>query len=374
MNLQDSVLQRAIFPMVLAGLLAALVAQPAAATVSGIRTTVQGTLQLAHGDDFSGHHSRTYGYTLRTARGRLQLAFDGAAPDESLAGATIRVRGLRSGNTVHVGGLSGGAVSVVTAATVAAGPETKHVLVIQFNFTNNPPTPWTVDFAKGVVFNNANSIAAYYAEQSYGQVTMTGNVTPWLEIANDNSGCAYGTWASAANSAATAAGISLSGYTNFVYAFPQTSSCGWAGLAYLPGMQSWTNGAMQLRVIGHELGHNFNAHHANSMNCTSSGVRVWLSAPANCTSSEYGDPFDIMGSASTRHADNFHLAQYGYFTSADTQDVTTSGQYQLGVVDQSASTPRCCAWRGPVPVRTSTSSTDSPTEPISTTSARAIPP
>jgi chitodextrinase len=76
------------------------------------------------------------------------------------------------------------------------------------------------------------------------------------------------------------------------------------------------------------------------MNCTSSGVRVWLSAPANCTSSEYGDPFDIMGSASTRHADNFHLAQYGYFTSADTQDVTTGGQYQLGVVDQSASTPK----------------------------------
>jgi chitodextrinase len=191
-----------------------------------------------------------------------------------------------------------------------------------------------------VVFTNTNSIAAYYGEQSYGQMTMTGDVTPWLQISNDNSGCAYGTWASSANSAATAAGYNLSSYTNYVYAFPNTGSCGWAGLAYLPGTQSWTNGAMQLRVIGHELGHNFGDHHANSMNCTESGSRVWLSAPANCTSNEYGDPFDIMGSASTRHANNYHLAQMGFFSSADKQDVTTGGTYQLGVADVSSSTPK----------------------------------
>jgi chitodextrinase len=76
------------------------------------------------------------------------------------------------------------------------------------------------------------------------------------------------------------------------------------------------------------------------MNCTSGGTRVWLSAPANCTSSEYGDPFDIMGSASTRHADNYHLAQMGFFGAADKQDVTTTGTYQLGVADLSSSTPK----------------------------------
>jgi chitodextrinase len=97
---------------------------------------------------------------------------------------------------------------------------------------------------------------------------------------------------------------------------------------------------MQLRVIGHELGHNFGDHHASSMNCTESGARVWVSAPANCTSSEYGDPFDIMGSASTRHANNYHLAQMGFFSSADKQDVSTSGTYQLGVADVSSSTPK----------------------------------
>jgi chitodextrinase len=332
-----------ILPAVLAGCVVALVAQPAtagSAGTRGTRVTVQGTLQLVHADDFAGHHAHTYAYFVRTAHGRLQLAFDGGPPDESMAGATVRVSGMAVRGTVHVGGSSGGGINVVSSSAVAAGPQTKNVLVIQFNFSNDRSTPWTQAYATGVVFTNASSVAAYYNEESYGQLTMTGSVTPWLEIPNDNSGCAYGTWASAANSAATAAGISLSGYTQYVYAFPRAASCGWAGLAYLPGTQNWANGEMDLRVVGHELGHNFGVHHANSMNCTSGGTRVWLSAPANCTSNEYGDPFDIMGSSSWRHENNYHLAQLGFFGAADKQDVATSGTYQLGVADIGASTPK----------------------------------
>jgi len=341
--LPGRVRRRVILPALLAGCLGALVVQPAMAGTPGTRgtkVTVQGTLQLVHADDFAGHHAHTYAYFVRTAHGRLQLAFDGGPPDESMAGATVRVSGTSVRGTVHVGGSSGGGVAVVSSSTVAAGPQTKNVLVVQFNFSNDRSTPWTQDYATGVVFTNPSSVAAYYNEESYGQLTMTGRVTPWLQISNDNSGCAYGTWASAANSAATAAGISLSGYTQFVYAFPRAASCGWAGLAYLPGTQNWDNGEMDLRVVGHELGHNFGVHHANSMNCTSGGARVWLSAPANCTSNEYGDPFDVMGSSSWRHENNYHLAQLGFFGAADKQDVTTSGTYQLGVADLSGSTPK----------------------------------
>jgi chitodextrinase len=333
----------AMFSAVLAGCLVALVVQPAlagAAGTGGTKVTVQGTLQLVHADDFAGRRAHTYAYFVRTEHGRIQLAFDGAAPDQSMAGATVRVSGTLSKGIVHVGGSSGGGMQTVSSATVAAGPQSKNVLVIQFNFSNDRSTPWTQAFATGVVFTNASSVAAYYNEESYGQLTMTGSVTPWLQISNDNSGCAYGAWASAANSAATAAGISLSGYTQYVYAFPRAASCGWAGLAYLPGTQNWANGEMDLRVVGHELGHNFGVHHANSMNCTSSGARVWLSAPANCTSTEYGDPFDIMGSSSWRHENNYHLAQLGFFGAADKQDVTTTGTYQLGVADISSTTPK----------------------------------
>jgi chitodextrinase len=327
--------RRAIGPAFLASLLIGLGAVPAFASPRR-SVTVKGTLEVRHADDFGHGHSQHW-YTLRTAKGRLALDVSGNEL-ESLGGATLRVTGRQFGKTLKAGGK--GSVKVVSSSTVVAGPQTKNVLVIMFTFSNNSTQPWTQTYANGVVFTNSSSIAAYYNEQSYGQLTMTGTVTPWLSIPNDNTSCQYGAWASAANTAAQNAGFTLSNYTNYVYAFPNTGSCGWAGLAYLPGSQSWTNGELDLRVVGHELGHNFGVHHANSYSCSVGGSRVWLADPANCSSSEYGDPFDIMGSSSTRHADNFHLAQFGFFGAGDKQDVTASETYSLGVVDQSASAPK----------------------------------
>jgi chitodextrinase len=87
---------------------------------------------------------------------------------------------------------------------------------------------------------------------------------------------------------------------------------------------------MNLRVVAHELGHNFGVHHASSESCTGAGgVRVTLSS--SCTSSEYGDPFTVMGSASTRMHNNWHRAQLG-FTDAG-QTISTSGDYQLVPAD-----------------------------------------
>ena len=75
--------------------------------------------------------------------------------------------------------------------------------------------------------------------------------------------------------------------------------CGWAGLGEMPGTQSWNNGSFVLRVVAHELGHNFGVHHASSLSCTSGSSRVSLSS--TCSSSEYGDPFTVMGSGSSYH-------------------------------------------------------------------------
>jgi chitodextrinase len=130
--------------------------------------------------------------------------------------------------------------------------------------------------------------------------------------------------------------VNLSNYQYVVYAFPYTSACGWAGLGYLPGSGAWTNGEMDLRVVGHELGHNLGVHHASSESCTgTSGQRVTLSS--NCTSSEYGDPFSIMGSGSTRMHHGWHKAQLGWLT--DIQTITTNGTYTVAATE-SAGTPR----------------------------------
>ena len=104
----------------------------------------------------------------------------------------------------------------------------------------------------------------------------------------------------------------------------------------MPGKYSWLNGSggMSLRVMSHELGHNVGTHHASSMSCTVSGVRVSLATNASsCTSSEYGDPFTVMGSASKYQHTNFSRGNFGWLQAANTQTVTASGDYLLRPVE-----------------------------------------
>src|SRR5439155_333102 len=107
--------------------------------------------------------------------------------------------------------------------------------VVLLNFSNDSSQPYTPATAAGVVFSSAGSVANFFEEESRGAVQVTGDVYGWYTIASTNANCAWGTWQSDAVAAAQAAGVSFSTYTNIVFACPHTSSCGWAGLGYMPG-------------------------------------------------------------------------------------------------------------------------------------------
>lgn len=287
--------------------------------------TFEGRLVTSHSDDFMRGRA-DFQYQLVTADGTYELRFSEARPALPLA-ATVRVHGARGGNVIAV---SAGGIQAAGDATVAATTGAKTVAVILFDFSDNTSQPYTPTAARGIAFDNANSVANYYAENSWGKLTLSGDVFGWYTIPDTSASCNYSAWASSANAAATAAGVNLGVYTYKVYAFPSVSSCGWSGLAFLPGTQSWLNGSggMSLRVMSHELGHNFGTHHASSFSCTDGGgARVSFSA--SCTASEYGDPFTVMGAASARHHANFSRGNFGWLTAANTQDVLTSGTYSL---------------------------------------------
>jgi hypothetical protein len=222
------------------------------------------------------------------------------------------------------------------ATTTAAASSTgqRRVAVVLLNFTNDTSQPYTSSFAAGVAFTNTNSVAAYYSQTSWGQLKIAGDVFGWYTIPYSNSGCAYSTWATAANAAASAAGVDLSAYDNVVYAFPSASSCSWAGLANMPGRSSWLNGsmAMSLDTMAHELGHNFGTHHASELDCTQNGARVSLSP--TCTTGEYGDPFSVMGMATRFEHTNFSRGNFGWLQSSNTNTVTTSGDYSLVPIEK----------------------------------------
>jgi hypothetical protein len=298
---------------------------PVAFAVLGIASPVEGTLRTWHGDTFTTAVDVGAGVDT-TIAGLVPIA-DADASVLALAGRRVRGTGVDAGGGLTVSG----PVEPVGDAMPLAALGTKTVAVLLFNFSNNASQPWTTSTVRGVVFDNANSVDEYYRDASYGQLALTGDVFGWYTIDATNAGCAYTTWASQARAKAAAAGVQLSDYQYTVYAFPQASSCGWAGLAYLPGTGSWINGAMTLRVVGHELGHNFGVHHASTLACTAGTFS------GTCTQSEYGDPFTVMGSAQTRHHVNWHRAQMSWF--ADTQTATTTGSYLLTAAELTG-TPR----------------------------------
>ncbi len=218
----------------------------------------------------------------------------------------------------------------------------KRVAVLLVNFARQPSEPWTKEFVEDMYFGPTNSVASYYAELSNGAMEITGSVFGYLTVTSSLTSCARKTWAAAARSKATAAGINLSGYTNIVYAFPYQPRCWWAGLA-VGGPRSrqahnWINGLMSLHVAIHELGHSFGAGHAGTLICTRDGQRVAYSA--TCRTYAYGDPFDPMGYEGQRHMQAWLRQQIGLLSSSEVVTVSENGVYALSPGELSGDDPR----------------------------------
>ena len=221
--------------------------------------------------------------------------------------------------------------SAATSQMVARGPRT--VAVIMVNFASLPATPWTADDARVAVFTGAASLNAFEQEQSFGAVTLTGrlrgdgDVFGWYTIAQGTATCDPDAWMVGANAAAGAAGVDLTGYQHRIYVFPRVAACAWSGAADMPGTDSFVNGSLAVRVLAHELGHNLGAEHASALRCVdTAGVSVSFST--SCVQSEYGDPYDIMGT-SDRHYAAFRKGEAGFLAASGLATVVQTGTYRL---------------------------------------------
>jgi hypothetical protein len=293
----------------------------------------EGTVVVRHSDDFASKRSH-FSYLLdRPGRATLRLVGSTA---KLTPGTDVAITGERSGDTVRVQSVE---TSTNGSPQLAPSGSPQKVAVILVNFADTPSEPWTPSEIQQTVFTGADSVNAYFQEESSGSVYLTGNNSPdgdvfgWYTIPNSTASCNFSAFASAAQAQAALAGDDLSGYDNFLYIWPDVAACNWSGLAYLPGSDAFINGAPTLRVISHELSHNFGVHHASTLRCTdSNGQRVFVAS--SCTASEYGDPFSVMGSSATNHSHALHKLQLGFLPFASLKTVAASGIYALSPSEQ----------------------------------------
>jgi hypothetical protein len=290
--------------------------------------TAEGEMEVLHEDRPDGSR---YHHFLRTSNERLVLHFAGEAPTLK-TGHRVRIKGVRVKHAVAMAGGSGGLQTLAAPLSNTFGVQS--TLVILVNFQDNAAQPFTTDYARTVVFTSTND---WDRENSFQQTWLTGDVHGWFTIPMSSTVCDYNTLASQAKAAASAAGVNLANYKRYVYGFPR-NACGWSGLGTVGGFpsQSWINGSFNLRVVGHEMGHNLGLWHSKALECGATTIGT------SCTSIEYGDTLDIMGSSSG-HINAFQKERLGWLNSGSSPPITTvltSGTYMIDAYEPAGSSAK----------------------------------
>lgn len=287
----------------------------------GRAVRLTGEIEIVY-EDSHGRDGRLV-YFLNSGGKRFEIRFAHEPAQTLRTGMHVVVKGEQVGETLELN--SGGDVNVATneVATVPGNPTGEHrVLVVMVNFQDKQTQPFTREQAQAVMFGSTSD---FYREASYGQTWLTGDVYGWYTIPVSSTTCDTTAIANYAQQAASAAGATPAAYDHLVYAFPQ-NACAWQGRGSVGGTpsQAWINEWFDLGTVGHELGHNFGLYHSRSMDCGA------VSMGTNCTTAEYGDTLDLMGSSASAHFNLYQKERLGWVNSGANAPVTTvrtSGNY-----------------------------------------------
>ncbi len=220
----------------------------------------------------------------------------------------------------------------------AGSPDENHgeqkTLVIVANI-GTQQAPATVEQAKQLIFGDAEgTVQDYYKKNSYNKAFLTGDVVGTYTLVDGSSSTAL----AAAQTDVQKLGKKLADYDRLILIIPCKSQGCPAGsgtigktIVSLPTgetvyMSISQDHYAELYVVGHELGHNFGVHHASRYKCfTTDGSQKSFSY--DCTHSEYGDPFSIMG-YSTGHHTAQHKKEISWLSGENILTVT-EGTYTL---------------------------------------------
>jgi hypothetical protein len=310
-----------------AGLAAlACLAGPAAGAESGTAASVSGVIEVLVEEDFATGRSRLLHWLHEDATGRsLRLEpQDGLLPP-LLSGARVTAHGVAVGDALVLrGGPEGAPLTVLEAAAAIGGPRKAVVLLVDFA---NAAVACAGSAVAGLMFTDAQSVDGLYRESSFDAVSFPGDTDSngqpdvfrvAISATTAESCNPYG-WASAADSAAQAAGVNLGPYQHRVYVLPANQPCSWAGLANLGcggTCRSWIGNCNLADVYAHELGHNLGMAHASTDPGHDGAI--------DC---EYCDTSDFMGYGGIgwRQVNGPHKMQMGWLPAQQQVGVAPGG-------------------------------------------------
>ena len=213
------------------------------------------------------------------------------------------------------------------------------------------PTDWQAQL---------NDINAYYGEASWGQFQFVFTLANLISISSPGAPPNYNTMKTSVDTAATAAGYTLSNYLHIYYLTPDASDgvIGFTDVFNNPSLtQTYRNviprGLDPTYVYGlnastHELGHTFGFSHANALDCGSVSLDLAILAAAEADSAggsgniEYGNTTSTMGRGmndGTRerpgHHTAFHKWQAGWASVNKIKRVYTDGDYSIAPTEVS---------------------------------------
>lgn len=261
-------------------------------------------------------------------------------------------------------------VPVVASAMTTVKPinvGTSKVLVLLYDFKDSPvdgsgrPVRQFTEQQVADTMFGTGAVHAFFREQSYNQLTLTGTVVPWKRLARNASGitgCTYPT-REEIQASIDAGRIDLRGYDRIVVVAQQGFSdrrldCFQTSAVPNATQMSFNNGTYYMAVVftprvvddvyalEHELGHTLQfgagtaAQHASVLECPAGIV-----SNSSCSTVESAHHFDLISAPSNPlfalHTNAYYKDLFGWFTRGSLLNITQSGVYSISPIELPAS-------------------------------------
>ena len=297
------------------------------------------SLEVIHFDDFESRKSdiRYFADNLTTKRDeQFELKF--VEPENLASDSKVRFEGIRLGDKV--------AIRSAQDLTVLAAPDRQttgdqKTLVIMMRLGSSTKDLYTKAELEQIMFGSENSVNDFYRENSFGNVSFSGEVVGPFNIADPDQGkfCPYDQWSDRGDIAARAAGHDLSRFNSTIYVVDAYERCARGGVGELGGVKTraWIFHSYEPRafVFAHELGHNLGVDHASGLFCFDRAVE---NDPSKCYDDQYGDFHSVMGASFTlTHFNAPHKIAMGWIKPDEVRTVQAEGEHAILPLEQAGS-------------------------------------